>query len=191
MSRKSKIEGMTLLELILAVLLLNVVILTGISMELGLRRIYRSTDLEIQLLDEASPILAMVTKDINRGIGYIFDLPYRTASIAASACDTTYQIRIDSNNNAMFDPGDGWVSFRYMPSTCPSYPYYLLYHDIDGNVFLLSNKVTAFSISPPSADGTSTIILQLRKDPAVAASYTNPQINLETSVQYRETSFSI
>ena len=64
-----KRRGLTLVELVLALLLLSVVILTGVSMELGMRRIFSSADTEAQLLQEAAPIMALVTKVINRGIG--------------------------------------------------------------------------------------------------------------------------
>lgn len=194
MNRKSKIEGMTLLELILAVLLLNVVILTGISMELGLRRIYRSTDLEIQLLDEASPILAMVTKDINRGMGAWAlgypNWPYASSTVAGSYDE--FRFRLDSriSPDGMFGTGDMWVGYRWITGGADQYQLQY-YPDAFGSDYeVLSHRVTAFSVIPPAADGTSNIILELRRDPSAAAGYTNPQVNLESSAQYRETSFN-
>jgi len=194
-NRRSKIEGMTLLELIMAVLLLNVVILTGMSMELGLRRIYRSTDLEILLLDEASPILAMVTKDINRGIGawalpWANGWPYDSESVAGSYDEFRFRLDSRSTPDGTFGNDDTWVAYRWITGGPDQYQLQY-FPDASGADFeILSRRVTGFSVTPPVAEGTSNIILQLRMDPGQDAGYTNPQVTLESSAQYRETSFN-
>ena len=169
---------MTLVELILALLLLNVVILTGISMELGMRRIYTSTDVEAQLLAEAAPIIALVTKDINRAFG-------DSGSAAFIAGGNTYSLRNnDSNFNGRADSFDKWAAYRFIPGT-----HQLLYYpdNSSGTNEVLSNKVMSFTIDAaqlPTA-GTLTVTLTLRKDPSSAPGYTNPEISVNSAAQLR------
>jgi hypothetical protein len=184
-----KSQGMTLVELILAVILLNVVILTGISIELGVRRLFVSSDLEIQLLNEAGPILTMATKAVNRGIGSPMDLYYSTIAIGGHP---TQRIRIDSNANFIADGNDLWVAFRFHDTNSAGSQYQLWYYPNDqspGTFYVLSDKVVNFDISVPS-DGVSTITLVLRLDPALPAeAMTNPEITIQTRAQYRSVTY--
>ena len=116
---RSDRKAMTLVELILAIILLNIIILTGLSMELGMRRIFSSTDIEAQLLAEAVPIMTMVAKDINQAVGDIVNVP---ADDAYSYDPTIppfdkYYIRKDVNGNGLADGGDPFAEYRYRAST--------------------------------------------------------------------------
>ena len=183
---KSDKKAMTLVELILAILLLNVIIMTGLSMELGIRRIFSSTDFEAQLLTEAAPILTKVAADIMRSVGDnaspITNYPY---NYSYSGGYYRYLIRKDQNANGVADAGDIFADYRYSPSS-----YTLEYRpdSASGGYVSLSDKVTSFSISAP-VNGTSNISLTLRKNVTLAANYTNPQITLNSIAQYRGYSY--
>lgn len=180
---------MSLVELILAILLLNVVILTGISMELGMRRIFSSTDTETQLLDETAPIVALIAKDINRGIGDATNPPasyaYDTTCLASGG-DPLFCIHVDSNNNGVSDAGDIKVAYRFHPATNELW----YYRNSAGGYEILSGKVTAFSITAQPANGTAAISITLVKNPAQGVSYTNPQLTTTSSAQFGEFSLN-
>ncbi len=180
-------KAMTLVELILAIVLLNVVILTGLSMELGMRRIFSSTDLEAQLLAETVPIMTMVTRDINRAVGDVIDVvgdsPYAYSVVGTNQF---HYIRRDFNGNGLADASDRWVAYRYNASN------YSIFYSPDislGAYSLLSDRVAAFSISAP-VNGVSNISSTLRKNASLAANYTNPQVTLNSSAQYRGYSYN-
>lgn len=180
-------NGVTLVELILALVLVSTIIITGLSMELGLRRIYSSTDLEVQLLGEAAPIMMMVTKDINRGVGDFTNPPFNTTTPSGWGADWAFRVRLDANNNGMADsvPPDVWVGYRYRGTSGPdSYQLWRYPNASAAGYTVLSNKVVAHNIGAP-VNGVSSFYISLRKDPAQPINYTNPQISVNSSAQYR------
>ncbi len=169
-----------MVELIMAVLLLSVVLTAGISMELGMRRIYTQTDMEAALMGEAAPIVNLVLKDINRGIGDVANLPYRYTPPGSSH---EYQIRIDKNLNARADDAS-WIMYRWYSNN----GQLRRYPDSNVNSYdVLSERVTNFSIGSPT-DGVSLFVLQLRYNRSANFSYANPQVNLQTIGNYRSAS---
>ncbi len=174
-------RAMTLIELILALVLLNVIILTGISMELGMRRIFVSTDFEAQLLAEAAPIFALAGRVINSALGEQGSPPFIPNA-------GVYAFRIDSNFNGRADGNDRWCAFQYIAGL-----HQLLYIPntaVAGNV-ILSDKITNFDmywlVDPPTGldTGTIRIAVTMRKDPTQAAGYTNPEILVSSAAQVR------
>lgn len=181
-------NAVTLVELILAVLLVNVVIMTGLSMELGIRRIFSSTDQEIMLMDEAAPIVAMVARDIVRGVGDTANATHSPYWSWPSGGRTHYAIVSKVNGTGVWDSIDfaSAADYEYEPAS-----YTLRYaRNISAGVYRdLSNRTTAFSISPP-VNGSSAIFIQMRKDPTMPNSITNAEISLNFSAQYRGFSIS-
>lgn len=176
---------MTLVELIMAMLLLSAIIMAALSMELGLRRLYVSTDMEAQLLSEATPIVAMIAKDINRGIGDVFNAPYNNSMFFAWGTNWNFRIRLDSNNNAQADSSDRWVGYRFRGTTGGSAYQLWRYPNASAFSFVnLTNRTVSISISAP-ANGASTIVLQLRKDPSQPVGYQNPEVIVNSSAQWR------
>jgi hypothetical protein len=184
MRLRSDKSAVTLVELILAVLLLNVIIMTGLSMELGIRRIFISADQEITLMDEAIPIVTLVAGDIIQGIGDVANAthsPYRTW--VSGGGRTHYTIVRKVNGTGAWDTLDNAsaidYSFRSSTNTLER-----TNNLSSANYVELSDRVVNFSISAP-ANGVSTIFLQLRKDPAAATNVTNPEISLRYGAHYR------
>lgn len=187
-------RGMTLVELILAVLLVNVVILTGLSMEMGMRRVLKSTDVEIQLMGEAMPIVAMITKKINCGIGSSWNatvFPYSNIPIDMSNLYPTYRIRNDNNPDGRPGPGDLFAAFEWISDNNTGHQYELRYYRDDSNLTfyeVLSRRCTNFVIGPPSND-TSLIYVQLTKEPAnTVIDFNNPRVDVLSAAEYRSTS---
>jgi Tfp pilus assembly protein PilW len=173
---------MTMIELILALLLLNVVILTGISMEFGARRIFSATDLESLLMGELAPIASAITTDINRGIGTTSSLPYSTTNIGG--CTNTLRIRTDADNDGQVSGGDVWVAycrttannFRYYPNAASTSTY-----------TTLSDRITQFTRT--ASNDWMTIVLAARVIPGSAINLTNPEVVINSSAQFRSASF--
>jgi hypothetical protein len=190
MRQAFKAKGLTLVELVLSLLLLSVVILTGVSMELGTRRIFSSTDTEAQLLQEATPIMALVSKIINRGIGQQVSNPPLT--ITSNSSQRLFSIRIDSNNNSRADANDIWVNLSFLNNS-GGVVHQLWYYPNranSSNYTVLSRRVIFFDITNPVNDGYSNVTLTLRRDPDNPVNSTNQEVTVQTSVQYLESSVS-
>lgn len=174
---------MTMVELILSLLLLNVVILTGISMEFGARRIFSSADLESLLLGELAPIATAITSDVNRGIGNRANLSYSYANLPG--CAATLRIRTDADNDGECSAGDVWVAY------CRTAAGYVLRYYPDAAIPAtftdLSNRITFFTA--PFSNDTLTIVLAARVIPGSAVNLTNPEVVINSSAQFRGASF--
>lgn len=195
MLQKSKKRGLTLIELLLASLLVSVVVLTGLSMELGMRKIFTSSDFSTQLNSEAAAILAFVSKKINQGSGA---QNYTNLSVYVSvpqADGTSWFIGQETYPTPIPDgvpqPGnDTAVAFRYFTSGANNHQIWYYQNSAGAPTLRLTNRATNFAIGAPTASGFSTIRLTLRRDPSNAANATNPEVTFNTSAQYRSASFS-
>ena len=165
-----KRRGLTLVELVLALLLLSVVILTGVSMELGMRRIFSSADTEAQLLQEAAPIMALVGKVVNRGIGE--NISYPLAITGSTSTLANFNICIESNNDSKATAADTWVDFRFINNSA-GIKHQLRYYPSNASASyqLLSQRVVFFNITNPDPVNNpfSNVTLILRKDPDTPA----------------------
>jgi hypothetical protein len=179
-------HGVTLVELILAILLLNVIILTGLSMEMAVRRVLLSTDYEGQLSSEAGSVVTMVTKKINLAIGTA-TAPFM--STVVTGVFTTYAFQMDTNNNGIWEPGiDQTRGFRYYTSGVNQYRVYLMRNGVE--VMLLTNRSMNFAIVPNFTDGSANVTVTLRRDPANAINLTNPEATLVSFGQVRAASLN-
>ena len=189
MSQKSSKRGVTLVELVLAILLVNVVILTGLSMEMGMRKLFSGSDFSTELNSEAATIMTFVAKNINRAIGaqalggaY---LPYSTVGAAG------WSFLQDTNSNGAPDPGlDIRCAFRFFNAN-GQLCYYTDVTNINGApTIVLTTHCTQFSISDPAGVGYSTIRLGLKRNISAAVNATNPALNFITKAQYLGASFN-
>jgi len=174
-----------LVELILAMILLSVVIMTGLSMEMGLRRLFHTSDQEAELMGEAGAILTFVSRKVQSSFGNQALLPNPITSVTQGGQYVRYRIRQDLNHNGRWDPPfDDWDEFTY----CINWGglrNQLLYGRNNLTIMVLSDNVVAFGISNVTADGCSLISVTLRNDPTSAANATNPQLSLNTTAQVR------
>ena len=175
--------GVTLVELILATLLMSVVILTGLSMEIAIRRLYLVADQEAQLMGEAGAIMTFVTKRIHQAPGDWWNNPLMNWTNATAV---RYGIKRDDNNNGLWDATDGWEVFTFFTSGTAANQ---LWYGINSSLtVMMSDHVVNFTVVNPiylGGDGCSRIWLTLRRDPLNAVNATNPQILINSSAQYR------
>jgi prepilin-type N-terminal cleavage/methylation domain-containing protein len=191
MLRKYNKRGLTLIELILASLLVSVVVLTGLSMEMGMRKIFSSSDFSTQLNSEAAAILAFVTKKISSGIGAQNYTNMSVYASAAQADGTSWFIGQDTDQDGVPEPGvDIAVAFRYFTSGANNHQIWYYQNSAAAPTLSLTNRATNFAIGAPTAIGFSAITVTLRRDPDNAANATNPEVTFNTSAQYRSASFS-
>lgn len=178
-------RALTLIELILSILLLNVVILTGFSLEMTIRRILLTVDRETLLMSEAAPILDMLTRTINRAIGDAGTLPYNTVSLGSF--DPTLRLLVDSDYNAQADVDDRWTAFRWTSGGVGVRNQLWFYRNASDltTYEILSNKVAGFSWSGP-INNTMTINLVMRSNVSLGVSISNPQVTLTTAAHFRE-----
>ena len=180
-------SGVTLVELILAMILLSVVILTGISMEVGLRRLYRASDVESELMGEAGAILTFVSRKVHTSLGDATMNPVNNQTFGGQYI--VYRIRRDANLNGRWDgvPPDGWDEFYYCRNWVGRQDE--LWYGRDGVVILmLSDHVVSFrigNVTGEGCDGCSLISVTLRRDPGSNVNATNPEITLNTTAQVR------
>ncbi len=178
-------RGVTLVELILAMLLLSVVVLTGVSMEMGLRRLFFVSDVESELMGEAAGILTFVSKRINTAPGNLQNTPVDNLTVAGQYI--RYRVRRDTNMDGVLEPTDGADEFYY----CMNWGGLVdeLWYGRNGApVVMLSDKVVFFRIGNATGegcDGCSFVTLTLRRDPSRPVNATNPEITLNTTAQYR------
>lgn len=65
-----KTQAVTLVELMVAVFLLSMILLTGATVDLASRRFLRVSDRQAELQNEISPILLGIKRDVNRAVGW-------------------------------------------------------------------------------------------------------------------------
>jgi len=181
-------SGITMVELILATILLSVVIMTGLSIEIGLRRLFLTSDREAELMGEVAPIMTFLTKKIALAPGDAGNNPYANQSTAGAGGWTRYRFHHADDNpvNGQWDAAtEGWDDFTWLRGVDE------LWYGRNGvNIMMLSDKVvnlridSPFSAAPPHL-GYSFILLTLRADPTAAMNVTNPEVTLNTTAQYR------
>ncbi len=180
-------RGVTLVELILAMILMSVVVLTGVSMEMGLRRLYLVSDRESELMGEAGAILSFVSKKIHGAFGTSAIAPVYNSGVAGQYI--RYRLRRDVNQNGVWDgiPPDSLEDF-YLCWNWGTHVNELWFGRNGGLVMMLSEHAVDFRIDAPAAgvcDGCSFVQVTLRQDPTSPVNGSNPEITLNTTVQYR------
>ncbi|MCD6539232.1 MAG: type II secretion system protein [Candidatus Omnitrophica bacterium] len=182
----------TLIELILAIVLLGVIILSATAIDVASRYFFKSSDTKVQVLNEVSFILEHIQKNASQATGWIDDPGFKLLS------STQLLIRQDANNpptpgdftddtwieyrrqgnNFRFSP-DGGTNWETLSSRIVDNP------DIDGDGF----PEPVFSLSP---SGTEVIVtLTARYDPSASLdSKTNPEVSLQTRLFLGEHSFN-
>lgn len=186
-----KFRGMTLVELVLALLLLNAVILTGISLEFATRRITSSTDLESQLIGEIAPIVSRIIKDASQSVGNSVNWSYSIDPIFAMFvnCDSAIAIRLDANSNGFPDAADEWSIYGYNASLGQM----ILFPDALGGGAspseVLSDKISGFDVRNGTT-GEVIFAISARNNPLSAVNITNLEVTINSSVNFRGSSFS-
>jgi len=180
-------KSVTLVELLIAISLLGLVILAATSIDLFARRQLRDTDIRTQLINEISPAMEHMVKNILQGIGDI-----NNPGVIGTHGGNTIQIRQDTNGNSRADDSYN-ITYQLLGNN-------ILFTD----TFLgISNEVIAQRITnltfsyidtnsngvPDSRDALLDINITARWDPTLSPdSITNPEVQLNSRVQLRSAS---
>lgn len=111
MERTVNAKGITLIELIIATLLLSVVVLTAASVDLSARRFLTTSLLLSQAQNEASFALEHIYKKVRLGIGSKLKPGIEDWSAGGN---TGFKVMVDRNNNGRPDDGiNNGIGYRY------------------------------------------------------------------------------
>ncbi|RLJ09805.1 MAG: hypothetical protein DRP15_02345 [Candidatus Aenigmatarchaeota archaeon] len=173
----------TLIELILAIVLLGVIILSATAIDVASRYFFKSSDTKTQVLNEVSFILEHIQKNASQATGWIddsgFNLPSSTRLLIREDFDNDTWVEYRRQRNRFRFSPDGGTNWETLSSRIVDNP------DIDGDGF----PEPVFSLSP---SGTEIIVtLTARYDPSRSYdSKTNPQVSLQTRLFLGEHSFN-
>ncbi|MFH0877900.1 MAG: hypothetical protein V1863_06745 [Candidatus Omnitrophota bacterium] len=183
-------KSMTLVELIIAMLLVSTFLLAGVSVELAMRRINRTTDLEAILITEGETILLRISSDLQNSLGALhpslpLESPFRTALVPQ------YQVRKDANHDSMPDFFDTWSGYHFH---APLHELRYFPDAANATYVVLSDHVMSFSMARLQ-NGTAypcvKIDLSLVDDPLQPfPTITNPQVDFTTCVAPHAASIS-
>jgi len=104
-------KSITLLELIIAMVILGFVVAGLYSIEIFSRAQLTAVDRRSRLQAEASYLLEHMVKNINQAIGDVNNLAVNNDTI--SGCDQAVRIWIDYNPNGQRDAGDRQIAYCY------------------------------------------------------------------------------
>jgi Tfp pilus assembly protein PilW len=138
-------QSVTLLELLIAIVLLSVVVLGFVSIDTFSRYHILTSDRRAKVQNEVSFVLGHMTKNISKGIG---DANQPAATISSIGTDPAVLVWIDANQNAKRDaaPQDYQIAYSFNDAT-HQIRYYANYTVSPAAYEVLSQKITGFSVS--------------------------------------------
>ncbi|PIQ88686.1 MAG: hypothetical protein COV72_07095 [Candidatus Omnitrophica bacterium CG11_big_fil_rev_8_21_14_0_20_42_13] len=137
--RKYKIS-VTLIELMIAVVLLSVILLVGATIDIAARKFYNLTDRQAGLQNEINPVILRIKRDVNRASGRVGD-----QGITVQSGNSRFRVRVDNNNTPSDTSDDQWVSYGLVgnevlflgPHSPPAWP-------TAATAEVIADRVTAF-----------------------------------------------
>ncbi|MEK6727605.1 MAG: hypothetical protein AABY28_02885 [Candidatus Omnitrophota bacterium] len=129
MNLPNRIKSVTLLELLIAIVLVSFVIIAITSIEVFSRYHVLSSDRRVKLQNEASLALEHMTKHISQAIGNTVSDPM----VKAYADGSGVRVRVDSNQNGMADAADTWIAYRIENIGTPVTDAEIRYYENAGN----------------------------------------------------------
>lgn len=204
MPRKSR--GLTLIELLIALVLLSLVVLGFSSIVLFSRYHVISADRRAKLQNNLSYILEHMTKQIAKAIGNEkIDLAYSVIdernSVSGVTDTSAVRVYVDGNLNGQRDTvagSDYWKAYRFRNYGGQAYSVNYCLECLtkacsNANCAVawetLGNNITNFSISKPAnADNTLSynyvdVDIAARWFPGQPVSVDNPEINMRTRIK--------
>ncbi|RKY29081.1 MAG: hypothetical protein DRP61_00155 [Candidatus Omnitrophota bacterium] len=179
------------MELILAIVLLGVIILSATAIDVASHYFFKSSDTKTQVLNEVSFILEHIQKNASLAHGWI-DNP------AVAIISNSLRIRVDDPNNSTPENFGDDLSLTYTFSNTN--------HQLTYNNGLTTETLSSRIVDNPDIDrdgfpeplfslsssGTEVIVtLTARYDPSEPVDpKTNPEVSLQTRVFLGEHSFN-
>ncbi|MDD5005960.1 MAG: prepilin-type N-terminal cleavage/methylation domain-containing protein [Candidatus Omnitrophica bacterium] len=178
------LAGFTLMELMIAILLFSVVALTGITLEMAMRRMQTKPTAQTKLLGELIPVINRIRNDFENQIGGLYN-----NSLYIQESNQRVVIRVDYDNSGTVSAPDQWHAYRW-----PGGTYGSIYYSSDNFTSsneTIANGITYFNVVAPAAYNNTalTVTIRTRKDPTKTESlFDNPAVNLTTTFFSRMTS---
>ncbi len=112
MSRNRKLSAMSLMELLIAFILLGLVVIGISNIEVFCRYNFVSTDRKAKVINDAGYLIEHLTKIVGKAIGHAGDRP---VTIGASTAGNTsmFEVWTDTNGSGIKDMGDAQVCYYY------------------------------------------------------------------------------
>jgi len=145
-------RGISLMELVIALILLGLVVIGISHLELFCRYNFVSTDRKTKIINDAGYVMAHMSKQIGRAIGNAGDVAVHIDNPALAACTNNVRVWIDSDDSGIKTNTDQEVMYCYN-SAAHTISYYSNYstvaspsvHDYSNEV--LVKDVVAFTAS--------------------------------------------
>ncbi len=173
-------KSVSLIELLIALVLFSIIILSFTSIDLFSRRNVLTTDMRSTLQHELSYTLEHMSKYVLRAGCDGNNPPFSLVGSPA----TGFQIRVDFNNTPQNLTDDTWVSYILSGNTltCSYNSETLSTHIIAGvsNSVMPANPGSGFYINFTDKDSVIEIGLLARYKPATLSDATNPQEAMRT-----------
>ena len=197
-----QIRALTLIELIIATILLSLIILGFSGIELFSRYQVLSADRRASVQNNVTIALEHMAKRISMAVGNAVSDP----AIRRYANGSGIRIRIDSNGNGQADGGDTWIAYCHENVGAPIADSEILYYPDAGfneppsgdsisliRRVVIGNSGLEFVPVPASGgifdaqrwlrDSFLEITVRCRWDPSQAASTDNPEVTMRTIVK--------
>ena len=178
-------NGLSLTELMVAILLLSLITLAATSAELTSRRFYETSRDQIHVQDEVKLAMEHIVRHIQQGTG-TSDAPGFRASGG-----TQLEVDIDGLKTSVYDGqfdgagvNDGTVRYTYQAAN------FRIEFDPDTDVGgneenLTGDYITDCDFDIGNSPNQVEIHIEARNDPSQAVGPNNPQASLDTSVVLR------
>ena len=177
-----RIRGVTLSELLIAIVLMSLVILGFSSIDLFSRHHVIISDRRIKVQNEASFCLEHMAKNVLQGVGNIIQQPLERITNGANG----FRVRVDLNTppTPAILTDDTWISYTLSNNTlsCSLNNETLSTLIVSGVVFgqMPSNPDSGFYINLTDNNTLIEIGLVARHQPNTLPSVDNPQITMKT-----------
>ncbi len=189
-----KSKSITLIELLIAIVLLSVVVLSFISIDLFSRYHVLTSDRRAKLQNEVSLALEHMTKQISRAVGNRV-IPGQDPIILDNiAGDSAIEIHVDSNSDGQ---ADNWIAYRFHTNpnpespqiwycpTCTNFPCTAC--DPAWGSDIIARRINVFEPTlDPAVNNLVNINIAACWDPASAAtcgSPDNPNVTMRTCIK--------
>lgn len=171
-----------MIELMVAVFLLGAVVLTGVSVEMAVRKMQNKPTSQAILFNELTPVLEIINKDYNRVVGY-----WNDSGVFIEPGNQGLEIRVDNGTTpGQIDGSDIWYAYRLEANG--TIVYYINNNTVYQN---LAIDVLYFNVTAPTGDANEAITISMgtRLDNSEPEHpINNPEVNITSTLFSRGTS---
>jgi len=203
MKKKFSLKAITLVELVVAISLLGMIMLTAATIELSMRKINLTTDLKVLLMNDLVYVKERIKRELLFATGDANTtpptVPFLWNNTACPSGDRWLRIRIDSNLDAVWSAANDRISEFYWsggatscaqrPNGCSNQYDLCFYNDIAdrNNVEIVAANISLFETGILGDGRRISIRVMKRKDPNAAInSITNPEMGVLFGISARQ-----